>query len=289
MDRLIAAVLSGITDGASFGLVALGIVLVYKATRVLNFAQAEIGTIAIYVEWELWRLGVPVFIGLFVALVFAAIMGAGTEYILRPLASAQRLTVTVATLGIATALGFYEIIRFNTDPHNAPDLAPGTLFTVGTTDFKSGRVLAFFVTAGLGIGLYAFFKRTLFGLGVLAAAQDQKALRLMGMPLNTVSMFTWATGAVLTALAGLILMPTIGSFTPFAMTLILIPSLAAALVGGLTSLPGAFVGGIVVGIIQNIAKFFYGDTIPGAEFLAVFAAMLLVLIFRPNGLLGAEA
>ncbi|HVL32117.1 MAG TPA: branched-chain amino acid ABC transporter permease, partial [Actinomycetota bacterium] len=228
MDRLIAALLAGITDGASFGLIALGIVLVYKATRVLNFAQAEIGTLALYVEWELWRLGVPVFIALIVALVFAAAMGAGVEYVLRPLAAAPRLTVTVATLGIATFLGAYQILRFSTDPHNAPELAPGTLFTLGTTDFRAGRVLAFFVTAGLGLALYTFFKRSLFGLGVLAAAQDQKALQLMGLPLNTVSVFTWAAGAVLTALAGMILMPTIGSFTPFAMTLIMIPSLAAA-------------------------------------------------------------
>lgn len=289
MDRFFAAILAGIADGASYGLVALGLVMVYKATRVLNFAQAEIGTLALYVEWELWRLGAPVFIALIAALIFAAILGAGVEVVLRPLAAAPRITVTVATLGAATAFGAYEILRFGTNPQNAPEIVRGTVFTIGATSFKSGRVLALFVTAILGIGLYLFFKRSLFGLGVLAAAQDQKALRLMGLPLNVVSMFTWAVGGALTALAGMILYPTIGSFTPFAMTLILIPSLAAALVGGLTSLPGAFVGGIIIGVIQNLSKFYYGDSIPGAEFVAVFAAMILVLLLRPNGLLGAEA
>lgn len=289
MDRLIAAVLAGITDGASFGLVALGIVLVYKATRVLNFAQVEIGTLAIYLEWQLWRVGVPVGVAMLLALVAAALMGAGTEVILRPLANAPRLTLTVATLGIATFLGFFQVLRFNTDPHNAPSLASGNAFTLGGIEFAKARVLALFVTAILGIGLYLFFKRTLFGLGVLAAAQDQKALRLMGIPLNAVSTFTWATGAALTALAGLIIAPTIGSFTPFFMTTIIVPSLAAALVGGLTSLPGAFVGGLIVGIAYDIAKFFYTDRIPGAEFIAVYAAMLLVLLFKPNGLLGQDA
>lgn len=289
MDRLIAAVFAGILDGASFGLIALGIVLVYKATRILNFAQVEIGTIAIYVEWELWRLGVPVGIAMLLALALAAVMGAGTEVILRPLAAAPRLTVTVATLGFATFLGAFEILRFNPDPHNAPELASGAAFTLGGIEFAKSRVLALFVTAVLGAALYLFFKRTLFGLGVLAAAQDQKALRLMGIPLNSVSIFTWAAGAVLTALAGLIIAPTIGSFTPFFMTTILVPSLAAALVGGLTSLPGAFVGGLVVGIASNVAKFFYSDRVPGAEFVAIYAAMLLVLLFKPNGLLGADA
>src|SRR5438309_9297279 len=101
MNTAIAALLAGITEGATYGLIAVGIVLVYKATRVLNFAQAEIGTIAVYLEWELWRLGVPVGIAIIPALVVAAAMGAGTEYILRPLANAARLTVTVATIGIA--------------------------------------------------------------------------------------------------------------------------------------------------------------------------------------------
>lgn len=288
MSRLVAAILAGITDGAAIGLVALGIVLVYKATRVLNFAQAEIGTLAIYLEWEMTRLGVPVLLSVIVALGAAAVMGSGVEFVLRPLASAPRLTVTVATLGAATFFGGVELLVFHPDPHSAPELIHGSAFTLADIDFRSGRVLAFFITAALGIGLYVFFKRTLFGLGVLAAAQDQKALRLMGLPLNIVSTFTWATGAVLTALAGMIVAPTIGSFTPFFMTLILIPSLAAALVGGLTSLPGAFIGGMVIGIAQNVSKFYF-QAVPGAEFVAVFALMILVLLVRPNGLLGAEA
>jgi branched-chain amino acid transport system permease protein len=287
VDRVIAAVLAGVIDGATYGLVALGIVLVYKATRVLNFAQAEIGTLCIYICWMLTSIHVPVLIAAAVALVAAAVMGAALEVTLRPLQNAPRLTVTVVTLGVATLLGSAEVVMFGPDPHEAVPLWQGSFFTLQHIDFVKGRVLALFITIALGFVLYAFFKRTLFGLGVLAAAQDQEALRLMGLPQNLVSIFVWSSGAVLAALAGIILAPTNGPFTPFFMFLFMIPALGAALIGGLTSLPGAFVGGILIGILENLSKFFIN--VPGAEFVAVFGAIILVLLMRPNGLLGAEA
>ncbi len=293
MDRLVNAILAGIAEGATFGLVALGIVLVYKATRVLNFAQAEIATLSLYLMWLMTSppASFPVLPAAVIAIAAAAVMGAATEVVLRPLSDAPRLTVTVATLGIATFLGSAQILWFGPDPHILPALVGGEAFAVSGTPFQWGRVLAFFMTFALGLLLYAFFKRTLFGLGVLAAAQDQTALKLQGVPFTGVSIFTWSSGAVLTALAAIVLAPTIGAFTPFFVTTaVLIPSLAAALVGGgLTSLPGAFVGGLVIGIAQNIAKFFFGAQLPGAEFVAVFVLIIVVLLFRPHGLLGAEA
>lgn len=292
MDRLFNAVLAGIAEGATYGLIALGIVLVYKATRVLNFAQAEIGTIAVYVTWwlsERAAVPVPVFAAALIAVVIAGGLGATTEVILRPLAAGSRLTMTVATLGLATFLGYSQVLMFGPDPQQQPALISGRAFDVGRVEFTWGRLMALAITLSLGLALFAFLKRTLFGLGVLAAAQDQTALKLMGLPFNQVSTFTWSAGAILTALAGIILAPIIGSFTPFFITTSLfIPSLAAALIGGLTSLPGAFVGGLSIGIVQNIAKF-YGNEIPGAEFVAVFVAMTAVLLFKPNGLLGSEA
>ncbi len=289
MDKLLAAVLAGIPDGAIFGLVALGLVLVYKATRVLNFAMAEIGTVAIYLTWAQSLAGVPILVAVVVSLVAAGVMGGLVEVVLRPLADAPRITVTVATLGIALALFGLQVSLWQIDPRVPPDLVSGTLFSLAGIEFTAGRVLALVVTGLLGAGLFLFFRRTLFGLGVLASAQDLTALRLMGLPFRVVSGFTWAVGGALAALAGIILAPTIGAFHPFFMTLIVIPSLAAALVGGLTSLPGAFIGGIIVGIVWNVGKFMWGETLPGAEFVTVFALILVVLIIRPHGLLGSEA
>ncbi|HEX9774856.1 MAG TPA: branched-chain amino acid ABC transporter permease [Actinomycetota bacterium] len=288
MDAVFNGLLAGIAEGAAFGLVALGIVLVYKATRVLNFAQGEIATLCLYIAWELTELSVPVFLAAAVALLLAAALGAATELLLRPLASAPRLTVTVATLGIATVLGSTQLLWFQTNGRALPAFLAGEAIQIGQISFKWTQVLALIVSIGLGLALFAFFKRTLFGLGVLAAAQDQTALRLQGVPFSQVSIFTWSSGAILTTLAGLILIPGIGPFFPFEMTrAFLIPSLAAALVGGLTSLPGAFVGGLVIGIAKNLTVFNWQAS--GAEFMTIFVVMVLVLLFRPQGLLGEEA
>lgn len=290
MDRLISAILAGVMDGAAIGLVALGFVIVYKATRVLNFGQAEIGTLAIYIEVSLVDVGVPVLIAVILAMAFAALLGVATEKLLRPLAEAPRLTVTVATLGVATVLGAFQLLRFGIDPRPAPELIGGTLATVANFEIKYGRILAILITLAIGGALYSFFKKSLFGLGVLAVAQDQTALRLQGLPLNRVSAFVWATGAAVCALAGMIVAPTIGAFTPGFLTFTLVPAaLAAALAGGLNSLPGAFVGGMIVGITQALSKSFFGETLPGAEFIAVFAAMGAILLTRPEGLLGSKA
>jgi branched-chain amino acid transport system permease protein len=310
---MLEAIVNGITDGAVFGLMALGLVLVYKATGVLNFAQGEIGTLSIYVAWvfgsaageqlrarlsfpgtnlgfNLIGIGLPILLAAMVAVVFAAGVGVVMErLVIRPMLDAPKVTVTVATLGVATVLGGLQFVIFGINPRVLEPLVGGTAFNVGTTFVSWGRILAILVTAGLGAALYLFFKRTLFGLGVLASAQNATSLRLTGMSLARVSMFTWASGGVIAALGGVILAPTIGAFHPFFMTLILIPSLAAALVGGMTSLPGAFVGGLLVGVLQSVVRHLWGSDVANIEIGASFALILAVLLFRPRGLLGAEA
>jgi branched-chain amino acid transport system permease protein len=181
-----------------------------------------------------------------------------------------------------------QIVIFGIDPHEVPAVVAGGTELL-KVNLQYGRLASLVMAVVLGIGLFLFFKRTLFGLGVLAAAQDQTAMKLQGLPFNRVSMFTWATGAVLTALAGILLAPTIGSLLPFFITTsIFLSALAGALVGGLTSLPGAFAGGLMIGVMQNIAEF-YVTAVPAPKFIAVFATVVIVLTFKPNGLFGAEA
>lgn len=303
---MLSIVISGVTDGATLGLMALGIVLVYKATGVINFAQGEIGTFAIYLAWvassafgshlglvgplPVIGLGLPLLIAVALAILLAAGMGMAMEKIvIRPMSDAAPLTITVATLGVSTVLGGMEFIIWGERPQNLPPLVGGGGLRLAGIYLPPGRLLALAVTIALGAVFYMFFKRSTFGLGVLAASQNPSSLRLMGIRLRRVSMFTWAVAGALAALAGVILAPTIGSFHPFFMTLLLIPSFAAALVGGLNSLPGAFLGGIVVGVVTNVSRYLWGDELPGVEFIAQFALIVAVLSLRPRGLLGAAA
>src|SRR5205823_7508953 len=139
----------------------------------------------------------------------------------------------------------------------------------------------------VGLGLAAFLRGTDFGLGVLAAADDPTAVRLVGVRLSRVSAFVWGTAAVLSAIAALLIEPTVGVIAPGALAGLFASGLAAALVGGLTSLPGAFVGGLVVGIGEALAAHYIVSTsVPGVTALVVLGTILAVLLLRPGGILG---
>jgi branched-chain amino acid transport system permease protein len=152
--------------------------------------------------------------------------------------------------------------------------------------------LAVVVILVLGAALTAFLRFTDFGLAVMAAAQDATAVRLMGIPLSRVSAFTWAAGSGIAAVAALLISPSIGiGVAPGFLGGLFVSGLAAALVGGLTSLPGAFAGGLVIGIVEAEA-FRVGSSftaLPGFQQMAVFGVILLVLLVRPQGLLGKHA
>jgi branched-chain amino acid transport system permease protein len=148
------------------------------------------------------------------------------------------------------------------------------------------NLLAVVVVAAVALGLGQFLRRTDFGLGVLAAAQDPDATRLVGVPLRQVTVFVWAAGGAVAALAALLVAPSVGTLTPgFASTHIFIIALVAAVVGGLSSLQGAFLGGLAVGILKSaVLRVFADSTLPGKELLVYLLIVVVVLLVRPKGL-----
>lgn len=286
------ALVSGVVVGGIYGLLALGIVLVYKGSRVLNFAQGEIGTFSLFIAWYLvdasQGLGLPWWAGASIAIAAAALLSAVFErFVVRRMGEATRLAVAVATVGLLLFLMSIEIQIWGSGPKFLAPPISGLGPEIGGVFVSPTQLLALGVAAVIGLGLTAFLRRSDFGLGVLAAAQDPAATRLVGVPLARVSMFTWVTAGVLGAIAALLVEPTIGSFTFGFMTRFFVFGLAAALVGGLQSLPGAFVGGLLIGLIDQIVQYqFIQSTIPGINVVVVFALILLVLLVRPQGLLG---
>jgi branched-chain amino acid transport system permease protein len=169
------------------------------------------------------------------------------------------------------------------------------------------RLLILGVLAALGAGLAYFFSRTDLGLAVLATSQDSFATRVVGIGVERMSMFIWGTAAALGAIAGILYVPLTGTLVPAVMTSnILIAAFTAAVLGGMTSLPGAFLGGIVVGVVQSVALWAgnhfhlttteqgievtktWQEIVPGLEWVAIITVLLLVLMVRPAGLLGRE-
>lgn len=284
----------GLISGGIYGLIALGIALIYKGSRVLNFAQAEIGVASLYVvHLATLYLHTPYLVSAAAALAFAVGLGLGFErLVVRQMGQSSRLAVAIATVGLLTLLYSLEIMIFGPSPHAVPVPIEGLGVAVANIYVSPTQILAIAAIAFIGLALTLFLRFTDFGLGVLAAAQDAGAVRLMGVRLSRISAFTWGTGAALSCIAALLISPTIGiGVAPAILSGLFVKGLAAALVGGLDSLPGAFIGGLAIGVIE--AEAFnvgvnYPD-FPGFQPLAIFLVILVVLVVRPRGLLGRAA
>ena len=278
----------GLISGGIYGLLAVGIVLVYRGSGALNFAQGEIGTLGLYVAaFLVTENDMPWMVGALAALVVAAAVGAGFErLVVRRMVDASRLSVAVATVGLLSFLIAVEFKVFTGSPRTLRGPIEGVGIQIFGVFVSPTQLLALLVTVAVGVGLAALLKRTDFGLGVLGAAQDPAAVRLVGVPLNRVSAFVWGAGAAISALAALLIEPTVGVFAPGFATDLFLRGLAAAIIGGLLSLPGAFVGGIVLGLLEALGGDLLADTgLPGAKTLTVFVVLLVVLLARPQGLL----
>lgn len=282
----------GLINGGIYGLLALGVVLVFRGSRVLNLAHAEIGTFAAYMAYiMIVPLKLPWAVGGLGAVAIAVLLGVAFERgVVQFMRDSDPLAVAVATIGLLTLLVSVEFFAFGQSPRQLPPALTGSGITVAGVVISPNRILGLVVSAGLGLGLSALLKRTDFGLGVLAASQDARAARLVGVPLARVSMFVWGASAGLAAIAALLILPDLGSVYPAAMSGLYIYALAGALVGGLTSLPGAFVGGLAVGLLQATVNQFTLEVtaVRGLPVVAVFALILVVLLVRPQGLLGAK-
>jgi branched-chain amino acid transport system permease protein len=281
----------GLVYGGIYGLLAVGIVLVYRGSRVLNFAQGEIGTLGLFVAWYLTtEHHLPWIVGAFGALATATAVGLLFErLIVRKMADASRIAVAVATVGLLLLLLALGFRLFGESPRSVAGPITGRGFEVAGVIVSPTQVISLLATLAVGFGLTAVLQRTDFGLGVLAAADDPVAVRLVGVPLSRVSAFTWGAGAAVSALAVLLIEPTVGVFTPGFASELFVKGLAAALVGGLASLPGAFVGGLVIGLLEvHVTAATLTSTLPGIPILSVFALILVVLLVRPGGLFGAK-
>jgi branched-chain amino acid transport system permease protein len=288
------SIVIGVVTGSAYGLVALGLVLVYKSSGVFNFAQGEFGSVAVCTLYLLHTSGVPYGVAVVGALVAGMLFGFLTERIVvRPLFEAPRVIVLVATAGVALLAIAIQQWLFDNQGRPVSRAFP-TLDRVTILDVQISdqRLWLIGTLAVLAVILGVFFTRTNLGLAIIGASQEPTATELVGISVRRLSTFTWVLAALLGALAAVIAVPDTGSLTPGIMTSgYLIPAFTAAVLGGMTSLPGAFLGGVLVGITQSVAtnaEFF--QDIPGTpSTLVVFLVLLAVLVVRPQGLLGKSA
>jgi branched-chain amino acid transport system permease protein len=285
------ALVIGVITGAGYGLVALGLVLIYKSSGVFNFAQGEFGTVAVYTLYRVHdRIGIPLVVAILIGLAAAVAMALATERIIvRPLFNAPRVTLLVATAGVSLLAISLELwlgearLRFI-----QPALGRFNRISLFDVQVSDQRMLVLLALVVLALLLGLFFSRTNLGLAILAVSQEPVATELMGISVRRLSSFIWGLTGLLAGIAGMLTAPVVGSFGPGFLTFnALIPGFTAAVLGGMTSLPGAFVGGVVVGVAQSLAVSAPAfKEIPGPGSVMVFVILVVVLTVRPQGLLG---
>jgi branched-chain amino acid transport system permease protein len=285
------ALVIGVITGAGYGLVALGLVLVYKSSGGFNFAQGEFGAVAIYALHRVPdKLGLPLVPAMVVALAASVAMALATErLVIRRLFDAPRVTLLVATAGVALLAISLELWLGEARPRFIqPALGRLNRLSVFDVAVSDQRMLVLAALVILAVALALFFSRTNLGLAILGVSQEPVATELMGISVRRLSSFIWALTGLLAGIAGILTAPVAGSFAPgFLTTTALIPGFTGAVLGGMKSLPGAFVGGVVVGVAQSLAVSSPAfHSIPGAGSVMIFALLLVVLTVRPQGLLG---
>jgi branched-subunit amino acid ABC-type transport system permease component len=272
----------GLIAGAIYALFALGVVLVYRGTGVLTFAQGEIGTVALYfASFLVVDHDVSYYVAAVGAIVLSAVIGALFYLVfVKWMKDADPVTTAVATVGLTLFLLSGEVMLFGQSPKELPTPFTGHFELFGVI-VRAHQVIAIVVAVALGFGLQAALRRTDFGLGILASAQDPAAARLVGIPLSRVQLTLWATGAGLSGVAALLVEPTIGIISPGYASELFVGGLAAAVIGGLTSLPGAVVGGVALGITQAAAtRLLASHGIPGLDYIVTLALVLVALLVR---------
>ena len=274
----IEAAVSGIFTGGSYALIGVAITLMFRSTGVLSFAHAAFAAVAAFVYVDFAERGWALPLAAGVAIAAATIYGLMVERVaVRPLVGANPATRLIATLGVLTFTSGLLLWHYGFAPVVAEPLLPAESVSVMGVSVSYQKV-AVLVTAAVAAAVLAWFlERTRFGTAVRAVAQDPEAARLHGIALGTVARFNWGLGAFLSAVVGILVAPlqivNVGTFT-----LLLTKSLAGTLVGGMSSLPLTFAGGLLVGIVESIAAVRFDQ--PGMVTVGVLAVVLVVLVTR---------
>jgi branched-chain amino acid transport system permease protein len=286
MARFLQYLLTGLSAGSLYALVALGLVLIYRSTRVLNFAHADMATVGTYIAFALITAGVPFWMAFSVALLAGAAVA--TVFYFGALVPAQRkganpLGQIILTLGLALILQGLTVYRWGAEPDRFPfplsDTKVSKVGPVFVSELSLGTLAA---AAAASLILYLITQKTRLGLAMQATSENLQAAQTLGIPTRGVLAFAWGVAAALAVVAGVFLAPVL-LLDPFFMLDPMFKGLAAAVLGGLNSLPGAVVGALLLGVAESLAGAYLS-----LEFKSSLAFVLIVavLLIRPEGLLG---
>lgn len=283
---------SGVVIGCVYALIALSLVVVYKSTEVVNFAGGEMVMIGAYLAMiPLLLFELPYAAAFAAVLVVTFGIGAGFERVVlksvlrrAPPGQSVMVSMVIATFGLSYVLkGSVRLVPYTEEVRTLPVIVEGTPLFLGPVVLPLQDLAIVAVTLLIVAALWWFFSYTMLGKALRASSQNARAAALVGIPVGRMHMAVWGIGAALAAVSGILLAPKL-LMTPDVGVVIL--AMAAAVIGGFNNLPGAIVGGILLGVLQNLAGLFIGAR---ALAVAPFVVIMLVLVLRPQGLFGGAA
>lgn len=280
-------VVSGLATGSLYALTAIGIVLIFRNTRTINLAQGDFSMIGAFVALAvIERAGFGLLGAAGITLVAVTLLAVAVgRLVIRPIQDADWLTLFTATLGVFYILHGVAGWIWGRDTKSFPPLFTSTPVSIGGTLISQAHLINMLIAAAVGGLLYAFFRFTKRGIAMRAITEDPVAAQLMGIPVNSIALLTWGVGGVLAAIGGILLAPVVYVSTQM-MDTVLVKGYVGAVFGGLYSLPGAVVGSLIIGVVENLAGGYLG-----AQYKVTIAFVLIVLVlaFKPRGLFGGRA
>jgi branched-chain amino acid transport system permease protein len=278
--------LTGITVGSIYALVALGFVLIYTVTGILNFAQGEFSMLSALVCASLLAWHLPLGLAALCAVAIVCVVGAATERLaIQPAFGGHPLTLIIITFGVSMAFRGIALMLWGADPYAIPEFTPGPALIVLGGVLVRQAMWAIGLSVAVVMGLFMFFVHTVPGAAVRACADNAFASRLVGISPRRMSLLAFTLSAGLGAVAGIVITPITGATYDMGLSLGL-KGFVAAVIGGLTSAPAAVIGGYLVGIIEALTT---GYLSPGYGTAITFLVLLIVLFLQREGLLhGAQ-
>ena len=282
MIDFLQMIVGGVAVGSSYALMGLGMVLIYKSSEVPNFVQGEMALLPVFVAYMILETyGLPIYIALPGALIFAIFLGCFLEFaVIRRAKEPNVIGLIIITIGLEMALLGFVSWKFGADQRSMPfPISPYDSVEIGGVFISSLDLLTLAVALVLMLILFLFFRFSKLGVAMKATQQNENAARLMGIKTNRIRMMSWGISSLVGTVAGLLIAPVI--MEPYMMWDPMLKGFAGAVVGGMTSLPGAVFGAYIVGIVEHL----FGGYV-SIEFKSVvaFAVIVLVLCIKPSGL-----
>ena len=283
----ISYLINGISLGSIYAIIALGYTMVYGIAKMLNFAHGDVIMIGCYVVFTMMSgMGMHPLISIVAAVVVCTLLGVAIEKVAyKPLRKAAPLAVLITAIGVSYLLQNIALLIFGADTKSFTSvvsippikLAGGELVISGVT------VVAIVACIVIMVGLMIFIKKSKAGQAMLAVSEDKDAAQLMGVNVNATISLTFAIGSGLAAIAGVLLCSAYPTLTPYTGAMPGIKDFTAAVFGGIGSIPGAFIGGILLGVIEVLGRAYISSQLSDA---IVFAVLIIVLLVKPTGILG---